>query len=191
MDKRYQVFVSSTYEDLKRERETVIKAIWELGLIPAAMELFLPTGEKQWEIITRELDNCDYYVLIIGSQYGSLTPDGISYTEKEYDYAVSRKLNVLAFVHNNPDKIRPRHKVISHESRGKFDAFRLKVTGGHFVKFWTDPRKLPQQVTACLSYVVSKYPGIGWVRADIVADNAALKDKIRRLRLENKELKKA
>lgn len=40
-DKRYQVFVSSTYDDLQDERKEVMQALLELDCIPAGMELFL------------------------------------------------------------------------------------------------------------------------------------------------------
>ena len=56
---------------------------------PSHVEFFPAADEEQWEFIKRVIDDCDYYVLIIGGRYGSLTPDGISYTEQEYDYAMS------------------------------------------------------------------------------------------------------
>ena len=40
MDKRYQVFVSSTFADLTEERQKVIQALMEMDCIPAGMELF-------------------------------------------------------------------------------------------------------------------------------------------------------
>ena len=41
MDKRYQVFVSSTYADLKQEREHVIRTLMEMDCIPAGMDIGL------------------------------------------------------------------------------------------------------------------------------------------------------
>lgn len=89
MDKRYQVFVSSTYSDLHEERSKVIQTLMEMDCIPAGMELFPAIDQEQFEFIKKVIDDCDYYLLIIGGRYGSLTNDGISFTEKEYDYAVS------------------------------------------------------------------------------------------------------
>jgi len=40
MDKRYQIFVSSTFADLKDERQQVIQALMEMDCIPSGMELF-------------------------------------------------------------------------------------------------------------------------------------------------------
>jgi len=40
IEKRYQVFISSTFEDLQEERQEVMRALLELDCIPAGMELF-------------------------------------------------------------------------------------------------------------------------------------------------------
>jgi len=37
---RYQVFVSSTYEDLREERQQATQAILEAGCFPSGMETF-------------------------------------------------------------------------------------------------------------------------------------------------------
>ncbi len=78
MDKRYQVFVSSTYADLKEERRAVIQTVIELNCIPAGMELFPAADEEQLAFIKRVIDDCDYYLLIIGGRYGSVDETGIS-----------------------------------------------------------------------------------------------------------------
>ena len=97
MNIKYQIFVSSTYDDLKKEREQVLKATLEMGHIPVGMEMFSAADEEQWKIITRQIDECDYYVVIVAQRYGSVV-EGISYTEKEYDYAVAKSIPVLGFI---------------------------------------------------------------------------------------------
>lgn len=82
MDKRYQVFVSSTYMDLVEERLEVIKALLELDCIPCGMEYFPAASEESWSYIASLIDQCDYYVVIVGGRYGSTTEEGISFTEK-------------------------------------------------------------------------------------------------------------
>ena len=72
MDKRYQVFVSSTFEDLQEERKEVMQALLELDCIPAGMELFPAMDEEQFEFIKSIIDDCDYYILIVGARYGSM-----------------------------------------------------------------------------------------------------------------------
>ena len=103
MEKRYQVFVSSTYEDLKEERQEVIHALLELECIPSGMELFPATNEDQWSLIKKVIDECDYYLLIYGGRYGSIGPNGYSYTEMEYRYALEIEKPIIAFIHRNPE----------------------------------------------------------------------------------------
>src|SRR6267142_4136154 len=127
MDKRYQVFISSTYADLKSERQRVIQALMEMDCIPSGMELFPAADEEQWEFIKRIIDDCDYYLLIIGGRYGSTTPEGISYTEKEYDYAMERGLKVIALLHASPEEIAMGKSETDPELRVRLNAFREKV----------------------------------------------------------------
>ncbi len=90
-DKRYQIFISSTFRDLVAERQAVLKAILELDHMPAGMELFPAGDDSAWQLITDVIDASDYYVVIVGGRYGSLDAAGIGFTEKEYDYAFSAK----------------------------------------------------------------------------------------------------
>ena len=45
-NKKYQIFVSSTYEDLKEERMAVLTAILDMGHIPAGFENFPAIDEE-------------------------------------------------------------------------------------------------------------------------------------------------
>ena len=86
MEKKYQIFISSTYEDLKEERKKVQDTILSMYQFPIGMEMFSAADEEQWEIIRETIDSSDYYVLIIGHRYGSVIEEGeyagISYTQK-------------------------------------------------------------------------------------------------------------
>jgi hypothetical protein len=174
MDKRYQVFVSSTYADLKEERRRVIQTLMEMDCIPAGMELLPAADEEQWKFIKRVLDDCDYYVLIIGGRYGSLTPEGISYAEREYDYAVERDLPVIAFVHEGPHEVLPGRSEGQPELRAKLDAFREKVRAGRLVKTWKSAGELPGLLALSLPKTIKTYPAVGWVRASSVPEAEVL-----------------
>jgi hypothetical protein len=85
MDKRYQVFVSSTYIDLQDERAEAIQALLELDCMPAGMELFPAANDQQWNWIKKIIDESDYYIVILAGRYGSVHQEkNISYTEMEY-----------------------------------------------------------------------------------------------------------
>lgn len=87
MEKKYQVFISSTYTDLIEERQKAVEAILNAGHIPAGMELFNAGDETQKELISEWIEDSDIYVLILGGRYGSLDSDGMGYTHWEYEKA--------------------------------------------------------------------------------------------------------
>ena len=187
MDKRYQVFISSTYADLQQERQRVIQTLMEMDCIPSGMELFPAADEEQWEFIKRVIDDCDYYLLIIGGRYGSTTPEGISYTEKEYDYAIEIGIKVIALLHANPEEIPMGKSEIDPELRGRLKAFREKVSKNRLVKTWRAADELPGLVALSLSKTIKTYPAVGWVRAD-QASNIQLLNELNELRKKKEEL---
>ncbi len=188
MDKRYQVFVSSTYVDLQEERQSVLQTLMEMDCIPAGMELFPAADEEQWEFIKKIIDDCDYYLLIIGGRYGSTADDGLSYTEKEFDYAVSKGIKIIALLHKSPDEL-PRSKSETEESNyQKLQSFREKVSDGRLIRFWDNPAQLPGEVSLSLNKTMKMFPAIGWVRADLTASPELLVE-INELRKENDNLR--
>jgi hypothetical protein len=188
MDKRYQVFLSSTYADLKEERQRVIQTLMEMDCIPSGMELFPAADEEQWEFIKKIIDDCDYYLLIIGGRYGSTTPEGIGYTEKEYDYAIEKGLRVVAFLHEDPDSISAGKTDKDPELSRRLNNFREKVQQNRLVKYWRTAAELPGLVSLSLSKTIKTYPAVGWVRAT-GAGSTELLSEINTLRKENEELR--
>jgi len=161
MDKRYQVFVSSTYADLQDERKDVIQTLMEMDCIPAVMEIFPAIDEEQWEFIKKVINDCDYYILIIGGRYGSTTAEGVSYTEKEYEYAIECGLKVLAFIHEKPEEIPAGKTDMNPDLLARLAAFREKVSKGRLVKFWTSGKELPGLVSLSLHKTIRAYPAVG------------------------------
>lgn len=174
MDKRYQVFVSSTFTDLKDERQAVLKAILELDHMPAGMELFPAADASAWQLIKDVIDASDYYVLIIGGRYGSLDEAGIGYTEKEYDHALATRKPVIPLLHENPDNL-PRDKTETNAGAWKrLSAFREKVEKRHTCVYWKSSEDLKSKVIVGLTTTVKRQPMVGWVRADEVPTGATL-----------------
>jgi hypothetical protein len=188
MDKRYQVFVSSTYVDLQEERQSVLQTLMEMDCIPAGMELFPAADEEQWEFIKRIIDDCDYYLLIVGGRYGSTADDGLSYTEKEFDYAVSKGIKVIALLHKSPDDLPRSKSEVEEGSYQKLQTFRTKVSDGRLVRFWDNASQLPGEVSLSLNKTMRLFPAVGWVRADSTASPELLVE-INDLRKRNDELK--
>lgn len=187
MDKRYQVFVSSTYTDLVEERHSIMLTLMKMDCIPAGMEHFPAADEEQWNFIKRIIDYSDYYLLIIGGRYGSLDDDGLSFTEKEYDYAVEKNMKVVALIHGSPETLTFQNSEQDPSLREKLQAFRDKVKTKRLVEFWNNPSELPGKVALGIMNARTMYPAIGWVRADKVTNENSLIE-MNELRKENNEL---
>ena len=158
-----------------------------MGCIPASMELFPAMDEETFEFIKTVIDDCDYYLLIIANLYGSLAPDGISYTEKEFDYAVSKGIKVVALIHEKPETLPFDKSEETAETRARLTSFRAKVKTSRIVKFWTKPEELPGLVAINVQHAIRRYPAVGWVRADQVASTGLLTE-LNEVRKRNQEL---
>lgn len=184
---KYQVFISSTYSDLVEERESIIKAVLELYHIPIGMEMFSAEDEDQWEIIRRTIEVSDYYILVLGLRYGSKTSDGISFTQKEYEYALERKIPILAFVMDESVSL-PRNK--RDDDLKEVQSFRDTVLkNSKMAQFWKNKDELIKNVSISLAKQIMQKPGVGWVRGDKLGNEEALSRELTSLSKENRQLR--
>ncbi|GAA5442616.1 hypothetical protein Misp06_00790 [Microbulbifer sp. NBRC 101763] len=188
MSNKYQIFVSSTYKDLKEHRDQVIKAVLEMGHIPVGMEMFSAADEGQWSIIKRQIDQSDYYVVILANRYGSVTDEGLSYTEKEYDYAVSKGIPILGFVLDDEALWPSQHTDTVPKEVSSLKEFKIKVKQKH-VSFWKNTDDLYGKCSIALMKAFTSDPREGWVRAS-EATNIKMANELTRLSAENSELRK-
>lgn len=178
MDKRYQVFISSTYTDLKEERKAIIECLLNARFIPAGMETFTASNDEQFQYIKKIIDTCDYYVLILGARYGSVNPTtGKSFTEQEYDYAVEKNIPILAFLHDDPYNL-PSDKR-EDDKRELFENFRNKVLCGRLCKMWHNKFELDTAVIISLMSEVANNPQVGWTRLDEKSENVQVKKTVK------------
>lgn len=186
-DKKYQVFISSTYSDLIDERESIIKAILEMYHIPIGMEMFSAEDEDQWEIIRRTIEVSDYYILVLGLRYGSKTSDGISFTQKEYEYALEKRIPILAFVMNDNVSV---SKDKRDDDLSEISDFRKKVLqNSKMAQFWETKDELIKNVSISLMKQIMQKPGIGWVRGDKAISEEALTNELASLSQDNRALR--
>lgn len=192
---RYQIFVSSTFKDLKDERSAVLNAILKLNQFPAGMENFPAANDTAWELIKKIIEVSDYYVLIIGGKYGSMDENGISYTEKEYDFARAQGIHILAFTHAQPGKIEVDKTEQKPAIRKKLEAFKKKVGNNHHWNYWKNADDLREKVITSLSQAIVMYPQKGWVKAGGIEKNellerlADLQKRYDELVIENQKIK--
>lgn len=187
MDKRYQVFVSSTFEDLQEERKEVMQALLELDCIPAGMELFPASNDDQWTLIKRVIDDCDYYLLIIGGRYGSENESGISYTQMEFEYALETGKPIISFLPKYPENI-PSGKCDGDKNKQeKLEKFKEKAKK-KLIKYWENPANLGSVVSRSMIRLIKDFPAEGWVKSGSAVDEKSVHE-IARLQRENDELR--
>lgn len=194
MERKYQVFVSSTYADLKDERQSIINCLLMADCIPAGMEAFIATDDEQFNIIKKVIDLCDFYVLVIGDRYGTINEKtNKSYTEMEYEYALSKDIPVLAFVKNvDYDKEITLETV---NSRAKLKAFSSQVRKSRLCSMWSTHEDLIGKVSVSVMKAIYEGSRPGWVRnlgfdpEAVTTELNNLREKIISLEKENEELK--
>jgi hypothetical protein len=168
---RHQVFVSSTYVDLRDERQAIIQALLELECIPAGMEMFVATDEDQWGLIREVINLSDYYLVVVGARYGHVTDEAISYTEKEYNYALDSGKPIIAFVHGDPGSVAHDKTDKDPDKEKKLEDFRKRIRDGsdgkrRNVGEFKTADELAAKVSRAMSRAIKTYPGVGWVRGD-------------------------
>ncbi len=149
-----------------------MQALLELDCIPSGMELFPAANEDQWTLIKKVIDDCDYYMVILGGRYGSIGPDGLSYTEMEYRYALEKEKPILGFVHKDPSQIVAKKSEVTPDGKKKLELFREFVQT-RMCRFWDSPSDLGSQVSRSLVKLIKAHPAIGWVRGDQVPSEGA------------------
>lgn len=188
-NKRYQIFISSTFSDLKEERAEVTQAIMEINHMPYGMEAFPAANETQWEWIKRAIEESDYYIVIIGGKYGSVNPKtGLSYTEMEYQYAEQVGVPTIAFlVDNNVDLAKSKIEIDPEKSE-KLKAFKDYIESKRMRKSYTSKEDLKAKVITSLLHLFNQYPRNGWIRSNSLK-NYTPNNEVIKLMKENESLK--
>jgi uncharacterized protein DUF4062 len=190
--RKLQVFLSSTYEDLIDQRLAAMEAVLAAGHIPAAMEQFSPGDETAWEKIRIWIDSSDCFILILGGRYGSIEPNsGKSYVQLEYEYAIEQNKPFFALV------VDPKHheervkqfglQVDEREHQALYQEFRDLVTE-RVCGFWSDRKDIQTAIFQKLPEWMQRPELVGWIRAD-QAPSSEVTSELARLSKENRELR--
>ena len=70
MLKKYLVFISSTQEDLKAERQELARIVAEMGAIPVTMDAFDIKQEDDRKVILKAIEDCDYFLNLTAYKTG-------------------------------------------------------------------------------------------------------------------------
>ncbi len=187
-EKKYQVFISSTYADLKDERRKILDILLMADCIPAGMEAFVASDVEQFEVIKKVIDLCDYYILIIGKRYGSINEEtGLSYTEMEYEYAREKGIPVLVFALDESVDL-PEEKTETDPTKiNALKAFREKALTNRLANIWKTQEELIGAVAIAIMRAKNAIQRPGWQRATEY-DEVSLRREIMDLQKENAKL---
>jgi len=94
-----KIFVSSTFMDLKKERQVVKSTINLCGCLPRlAEDADMQPGRNLGDQISYWLRDIDILVLLIAERYGELSASQVSWTETEVRKAVDQQITVFPYL---------------------------------------------------------------------------------------------
>lgn len=166
-----QVFVSSTYTDLKKERMLVNEVLLKNGCVPAEMDYFTASSRPSWEMVKTLIRESDFFLLIVAGRYGSIKKDEagnfVSFTEMEYNYAVALNKPIVAFLHDRLDDLASKNSERSEDGIRLLETFRKKVkNAGRTVSFWNNEVTLAEEISASIQKLKDEHLRGGWFRSD-------------------------
>ncbi len=193
IQKKLQIFVSSTYLDLKKERQAAVEAILEAGHIPAGMELFAAGSDSQLQVIKNWIEESDIYMLILGGRYGSVEENsGMSYTELEYRYALELEKPLFALIAEDSyvdEKLKEDGgKVIERDNPDRWREFKATALS-KMCKSFASYDQIKLGVFQSIMNIQSRQELVGWVKASEVPDVSLFASQISELREENERVK--
>lgn len=195
MNKKLQVFISSTYTDLIEERQAAVQAVLSAGHIPAGMELFTAGDQSQKEIIKEWIEESDVYMLILGGRYGSIDKEtGKSYTHWEYDYAC--EINKPRFslvltddaINHKIEVIKDHKKVLEYDNAQLYKEFKDNLISSKLVNMIDDLKDIENGILKSLRKIERSSNLSGWISGKDVPDVKSLLEENSKLLKENLKL---
>lgn len=163
LDTRYQIFISTSGRDMQPERMVLSQTLVGMGFFAWGLEHRTPLTTT---LARRQIDECDYVILLLGSQYGEQAISGVSYLSLEYEYALSQAKPIIVFMHEQPENREIDLQETHPQLKDKFLAFRKKLLHeAEHIFYFKTPRELELAVRLNIPLMVEQYGGKGWVPA--------------------------
>jgi len=162
--KKNSVFISSVYSEFVDERRDVINAILQNGDLPICMEKFNSSSGRTTDILRRYIMECDYFVLLIGDEYGDIVPQHeISYTEYEYNVATELGLKPIVFL----------KRTATRNDKTKMFVERIQKSNIGLWRNWETISDLVSSVITSLREAEYNDPRDGWVRGGVQIESCS------------------
>lgn len=185
LDKRYQVFISTSGAEMQPERIILSQTLVGMGFFSWGLEQRTPLNTA---FARRQIDDCDYVVILLGSQYGEQSVSGVGYMHLEYIYAVTKQKPIIVFMHEDPASRDSSLHDVKPELQEKFKEFRqLLQQEADQVFCYRTLRDLEMAVRLNMPQMLERYPVSGWVRPQ---NTQALHDEIDQLKAKVAQLER-
>ncbi len=170
-NRRYQVYVCCSPEDLEGELRSLIFALLELDCIPACRLLL--GASASWSDVRAEINRSDYVLVLSAALYGALLENGISSAHRDYTYACSRGKPVLSLISDTDLPRQPEQQERTAEGRARLLAFRRQLRR-HRSLSWGSEATLLQRLRQTLPDFIRENSAPGWRRSTQAQTLAAL-----------------
>lgn len=118
-----RIFISSTFSDNQKVRESIKKHFIELGAEPLLYESNL-TPSTESMTYRKDILEADFVILILKDNYGTKTDWGISGTHEEYKIAKENKIPIHVYLKNGNSS---RNKLINELLTDKVSYYYFKT----------------------------------------------------------------
>lgn len=172
MEKKLKVFISSTYEDMKNERDIAFQALLKNGNIIGGMELFTGDNIEKFEVIKTDIDDSDIFILILGGRYGTICKEtNKSFIHMEYEYAKSIGIPTGVIIISDKLLMQKKQqaysegKIYYNEGSEKYDKF-SKIVSSKMVSYYSNENELSLNIITTISKMCNKYKIDGWIKCN-------------------------
>lgn len=132
--KMIKIFLSSTYRDLKEERQAIERQINRLKQTFIGMEYFSASDEMPVERSLRALSRADLVIFVVAHRYGTIDQDSdISIVEVEYNKAWELRKPVMIYFRDESVPILPENFEQAPAAQAKLLNFKTVLRTRHTV----------------------------------------------------------
>ena len=143
------IFVSSTYKDLKNYRERASSVIRQMGHIDIAMEYYGAEDKRPLDKCLEDVAKCDFYIGIFAWRYGYI-PTGYEKSITELEYRKARECNKPCLIFLLKEDAPWPMTFIEIESFSRIEALRKELSSNHTPAFFSSIDELDGRITAAI-----------------------------------------
>jgi formylglycine-generating enzyme required for sulfatase activity/serine/threonine protein kinase len=145
------IYISSTYEDLKAERQAAARAVHRLGHRAVAMEDYAAADDRPPDKCVQDVRDCHAYVGIFAWRYGSI-PEGSKQSITHLEYLAARQAGIPCLIFLLDEEAPwPKKYVSRGPELENIESLRAELQANHTVSRFHDASDLATLVTAAVS----------------------------------------